>query len=92
MSQCPRMTSTTGARCSAWRRLTSANTGLSAMPARTNTPIATNAALADPAVRENFLQSAQEPIGGSVEQFSRLVRDDFEKYGRLVKELNIKTN
>src|SRR5690349_14454991 len=53
---------------------------------------ATNSALADAAVRESFLQSAQEPIGGSADQFSRLVRDDFEKYGRLVKELNIKSN
>jgi len=52
----------------------------------------TNAALADATVRESFLQSAQEPIGGSADQFNRLVRDDFEKYGRLVKELNIKPN
>ena len=52
----------------------------------------TNSALADATVRESFLQSAQEPIGGSADQFSRLVRDDFEKYGRLVKELNIKSN
>ena len=53
---------------------------------------ATNSALADATVRESFLQSAQEPIGGTADQFSRLVRDDFEKYGRLVKELNIKSN
>lgn len=52
----------------------------------------TNSALADATVRESFLQSAQEPIGGSADQFNRLVRDDFEKYGRLVKELNIKSN
>src|ERR1044072_6911782 len=52
----------------------------------------TNSALADATVRESFLQSAQEPIGGSAEQFNRLVCDDFEKYGRLVKELNIKSN
>jgi tripartite-type tricarboxylate transporter receptor subunit TctC len=51
---------------------------------------AINSALADAAIRESFLQSAQEPIAGTSEQFSRLVRDDFEKYGRLVKELNIK--
>jgi tripartite-type tricarboxylate transporter receptor subunit TctC len=53
---------------------------------------ATNSALADATVRESFLQSAQEPIGGTADQFNRLVRDDFEKYGRLVKELNIKSN
>ena len=53
---------------------------------------ATNSALADATVRESFLQSAQEPIGGTADQFNRLVREDFEKYGRLVKELNIKSN
>jgi tripartite-type tricarboxylate transporter receptor subunit TctC len=51
-----------------------------------------NKALAEAAIRESFLQSAQEPVGGSVEQFLRLVRDDFAKYERLAKELNIKAN
>jgi tripartite-type tricarboxylate transporter receptor subunit TctC len=49
-------------------------------------------ALSDPTVRESLLKSAQEPVGGSAEQFARLVREDFAKYGRLVKELNIKLN
>ena len=43
-------------------------------------------------IRESFLQSAQEPVGGTAEQFSRLIHDDFEKYGRLVKDLKIKAN
>ena len=43
-------------------------------------------------VRESFLQSAQEPIGGTTEQFCRLVHEDYEKLGRLVRELNIKAN
>ncbi len=47
-------------------------------------------ALAEPAVRERFAQSALEPVGGSAEQFAKLVRDDYEKYARLVKELNIR--
>jgi tripartite-type tricarboxylate transporter receptor subunit TctC len=51
-----------------------------------------NKALDDVAIRESFLQSAQEPVGGTAEQFSRLFHDDFEKYGRLVKDLNIKAN
>jgi len=51
-----------------------------------------NKALTDQAVRENFLQSAQEPVGGTAEQFSRLVHDDYEKLGRLIRELNIKAN
>ena len=47
-------------------------------------------ALADQAIKANLASSAMEPIGGSAEQFARLVRDDFAKYERLVKELNIK--
>jgi tripartite-type tricarboxylate transporter receptor subunit TctC len=58
--------------------------------ARLNVEI--NKALADVAIRESFLQSAQEPVGGSAKQFSRLFHDDFEKYGRLVKDLNIKAD
>ena len=49
-------------------------------------------ALADPAIRANLVNSAQDPIGGTAEAFGRLVRDDFEKYRRLVRELQIKTN
>jgi tripartite-type tricarboxylate transporter receptor subunit TctC len=49
-----------------------------------------NRAIADPAVRKNFLDSAQEPIGGTAEQFAALVREDYAKFGRLVKDLNIK--
>lgn len=48
--------------------------------------------LADPATRESLFQAANEPIGGSAEQFSRLVREDSEKYARLVRELNIKAS
>jgi tripartite-type tricarboxylate transporter receptor subunit TctC len=47
-------------------------------------------ALADPAVRKNFLDSGQEPIGGTADQFASLVREDYVKFGRLVKDLNIK--
>ena len=49
-----------------------------------------NKALAEGAIRGGFLQSAQEPVGGNADAFSRLVRDDFAKYERLVRELNIK--
>jgi len=61
-----------------------------AVIARLNTEI--GKALAEPAIRNILLESAQEPIGGSAEQFARLVREDYEKYERLAKELNIKTN
>ena len=58
--------------------------------ARLNTEI--NKALTQAAIRDSFLKSAQEPVGGSAETFSQLVREDFAKYGRLVKELNIKAD
>jgi tripartite-type tricarboxylate transporter receptor subunit TctC len=61
-----------------------------AVTARLNAEI--NKALATPAVRDVFIQSAQEPIGGSAEQFSQLVRNDFARYEKLTKELNIKAN
>jgi tripartite-type tricarboxylate transporter receptor subunit TctC len=46
--------------------------------------------IADPAVRKNFLDSALEPVGGTQDQFAELVRGDYAKFGRLVKDLNIK--
>jgi tripartite-type tricarboxylate transporter receptor subunit TctC len=49
-----------------------------------------NKALADPGVRDNFLQQAQELVGGTVEQLAQLFGGDFEKYRVLVKELSIK--
>lgn len=66
-------------------------------PARTPADIAArlndeiNKALRDPLLRKSFLDSAQEPVGGTADQFASLVRDDFTRYGRLVKDLNIKT-
>ena len=49
-------------------------------------------ALAVPAIREGMLKAANEPVGGSAEQFARLVRDDSAKYARLSKELGIKVS
>lgn len=68
------------------------------VPARTPAPIIKrlnaeiNKALADPSIRENLLKAAQEPVGGSAAQFAQLFRDDYDKYARLVKELNIHVN
>jgi tripartite-type tricarboxylate transporter receptor subunit TctC len=50
----------------------------------------TGKALNDAAIRKSFADSALEPVGGSAEAFARLVRDDFAKYERLVRELKIK--
>jgi tripartite-type tricarboxylate transporter receptor subunit TctC len=51
-----------------------------------------NKALAEPSVRDSFLQSAQEPVGGTAAAFQQLLREDFQKYERLVRELAIKAN
>lgn len=48
--------------------------------------------LAQPAVRERFAPQALDIVGGSPEQFARVYREDYEKYGRLVKELGIRIN
>ncbi len=58
--------------------------------ARLNTGI--NEALAVAAIRDSFLQAAQEPVGGTADRFAELVRGDFATYGRLVRELNIKVD
>lgn len=55
---------------------------------RLNTEI--DKALTDPAIRTKFVELAQEPIGGSSEAFGQRLSEDFEKYGRLVKQLDIK--
>jgi tripartite-type tricarboxylate transporter receptor subunit TctC len=47
-------------------------------------------ALADPAIRQHFLEVDQEPVGGSSAQFAGFVHEEYEKYGRLARELNIK--
>jgi tripartite-type tricarboxylate transporter receptor subunit TctC len=49
-----------------------------------------NKAVADPATRDSLLQTATEPVGGSAEQFARVVREDSARYARLAKELNIR--
>ena len=47
-------------------------------------------ALAEPAVRERFAQNGLEPAGGTPQEFARLYSDDYDKYSRLIRELNIK--
>jgi tripartite-type tricarboxylate transporter receptor subunit TctC len=62
----------------------------SAIVTRLNAEI--NGALGEASARESFLQSAQEPVGGSADEFARLVREDYDKYARLVGELNIRVD
>lgn len=47
-------------------------------------------ALAEPAVRERYAQMGLEPVGGTPEDIARQYRADYEKYGRLIKELAIR--
>jgi tripartite-type tricarboxylate transporter receptor subunit TctC len=49
-----------------------------------------NAAIADEGIRRHFADLAQEPVGGTAEQYAGMVREDWQKYARLVKELNVK--
>jgi tripartite-type tricarboxylate transporter receptor subunit TctC len=51
-----------------------------------------NKALADTGTRDQFLTSATEPVGGTSEALAKAARNDFEKYARLISELNIRTN
>jgi len=66
-------------------------------PARTPAVITTRLnteishALSDPTVRKGLLDSAQEPVGGSAEEFTRFVGAASAQFARLVKELNIKS-
>ena len=61
-----------------------------AIAARLNAEI--GKALRDDKVRTSFIEQAQDPVGGTPEQFAKLVREDYGKYERLVRELNIKAN
>ena len=49
-------------------------------------------ALADDKVRRSFIEQAQDPVGGSAADFSKLMHEDYAKYARLVKQLNVKVN
>ena len=51
-----------------------------------------NKALKDPKLLDTFTKGAIEPVGGQPEEIGNLARADSEKYARLVKELNIRTN
>jgi tripartite-type tricarboxylate transporter receptor subunit TctC len=47
-------------------------------------------ALGETAVRERYAQLGLEPVGGKPEDFARQYREDYAKYGRLIRELNIR--
>ena len=47
-------------------------------------------ALADPGIRERYAQAALEPVGGTPADLARLLRSDYDKYARLIRELDIR--
>lgn len=49
-------------------------------------------ALAEPAIRESYAAVAMEPVGGSQAEFAKLVREDYDKYRKVVKELGIRAD
>jgi tripartite-type tricarboxylate transporter receptor subunit TctC len=49
-----------------------------------------NRGLADASLRERYAQNGLEPVGGTMDQFARQYRDDYDKYARLIKDLAIK--
>jgi tripartite-type tricarboxylate transporter receptor subunit TctC len=49
-------------------------------------------ALKDPAVREKLAPQGLEVVAHSVEEFERQYRGDYEKFGKLIRELQIKLN
>jgi tripartite-type tricarboxylate transporter receptor subunit TctC len=56
--------------------------------ARLNTEIVKS--LADSKVPARYAQNGLEPVGNTQEQFTAVVLEDYEKYGRLVRELKIR--
>jgi tripartite-type tricarboxylate transporter receptor subunit TctC len=48
-----------------------------------------NVALGDEKIRMSFFDQSLEPAGGAAAQYAKLVREDSDKYARLVKELNV---
>src|SRR5690606_12374803 len=49
-------------------------------------------ALKDPAIRDKLAPQGLEVVAHSVEEFEKQYRGDYEKFGKLIKELQIKLN
>jgi tripartite-type tricarboxylate transporter receptor subunit TctC len=67
-------------------------------PARTPAPViarlhdAVAAALAEPDTRAQLIRSGAMPASTSTAEFAKLMRDELERWGRVVREKNIKGN
>lgn len=49
-------------------------------------------ALADPGIAQRYAQAALEPVGGTPDDLAKLVREDYDKYARLVRDLRIRVD
>lgn len=49
-------------------------------------------ALAMPSIRERYATAALEPVGGTPEQLGAVLKRDYEKFGRLTKELKLRVD
>lgn len=48
--------------------------------------------LADPGIAQRYAQAALEPVGGTPDDLAKLVREDYDKYARLVRDLRIRVD
>jgi tripartite-type tricarboxylate transporter receptor subunit TctC len=51
-----------------------------------------NAALADPAVKARMADLGSEPLPGSVADFAKLIAEEIEKWGKVIRAANIKAD
>ena len=49
-----------------------------------------NSALADPRIRARFADIGSEPLAGSPANFGKLIADETEKWGKVVRAANLK--
>ena len=51
-----------------------------------------NNILQQPAVQEKLLINSLNPVGGTPEEFTKAIAIDYERLGKLVKQLNLKVD
>jgi tripartite-type tricarboxylate transporter receptor subunit TctC len=48
------------------------------------------AIIKDPAITQTLIERGFDPVGSNAAEFSRTIKSDFEKYGKLIRERGIK--
>jgi tripartite-type tricarboxylate transporter receptor subunit TctC len=49
-----------------------------------------NAVLMEPDTRKRLADTGVEPVGGSVEMFEQVLKRDYEKYGKTLRDAGVK--